>query len=270
MWNPDFYKASFIFNPLLPVLKNFQRSERWPSLQDYNQHAVQSKQKITSAAGKPIHFIHQTKSHKDFISQYEPSVYLEGAVQTREENWHDFFNMLVWLAFPRAKSMLNKQQYLQLKNRLNRSDTRSPAENFLTLFDENGAIILSSNPELSDLLRRFQWEELFWRRRKDVTNTMRFLIFGHSLYEKSLNPYLGMTASSAIFTVAQDIITEMPENQLAIADQLTAEYLSHEENICSPRNLMPLPVLGVPGWSVDNDHLSYYQNTAYFRQARNR
>jgi hypothetical protein len=31
-----------------------------------------------------------------------------------------------------------------------------------------------------------------------------------------------------------------------------------------------VPLLGVPGWSADNESESYYDNTAYFRPGRQR
>lgn len=36
----------------------------------------------------------------------------------------------------------------------------------------------------------------------------------------------------------------------------------------SARDLSPVPLLGVPGWSADNCNESYYDNTAYFRSGR--
>lgn len=267
MWDPQFYQLSPLFNPLLPAIQKFQFKQTWPLLADYNNIVMQSEKVVAAASGKSILFVTQDKS-SDFTSQYEPRIYLEGEVQTREDNWHDFFNMLVWLTFPRAKAILNKQQYTLLKNRIDISNKRSAAENFLTLFDENGLIVVSSNSELLDLIKNFRWKELFWQRREEVINEMRFFIFGHSLYEKGLNPYVGMTAKSILFTVPTDFIPRGLTRQLAAVDALTAQYLADDKNISSTRNLTPLPVLGIPGWSPDNNDLTYYQNLTYFRARR--
>lgn len=267
-WNPNFYKLSPLFNPLIPAIQNFRFNQNWPSLSDYNHAVMQAEETITTTSKKPITFVNQVKPVLDFSNQYEPKIYLQGEVQTREQNWHDFFNMLAWLTFPHAKAMLNKQQYLLLKNRLEIDDNRSPAENFLTLFDENGAIIISCNPELSNLLCNFQWEELFWHHRKDVMSDMQFYVLGHSIYEKGLNPYIGMTASAIIFPVMSNFFSQNLKNQLAAVDLLLTKYLSNDENISLTQRLNPLPLLGIPGWSSDNNSLSYYQNTAYFRRAR--
>ena len=38
----------------------------------------------------------------------------------------------------------------------------------------------------------------------------------------------------------------------------------------STRELVPLPILGVPGWCPDNTRESYYDNLDYFRAGRRR
>ena len=35
-----------------------------------------------------------------------------------------------------------------------------------------------------------------------------------------------------------------------------------------PRELSPLPVLGIPGWWPDNERADFYDNTDYFRSGR--
>jgi hypothetical protein len=38
---------------------------------------------------------------------YEMRIWARGEVVTRPDNWHDFFNALVWCTFPLAKAALN-------------------------------------------------------------------------------------------------------------------------------------------------------------------
>ena len=46
------------------------------------------------------------------------------------------------------------------------------------------------------LIVDFAWKELFWHRRAELLAKMRFLAFGHALYEKALDPHLGMVAKT--------------------------------------------------------------------------
>ena len=70
-----------------------------------------SNQQIYTRSGKSILFIPQAiVKHRD-EKNYESKIYLTGQVQTRANNWHDFFNALVWKILPRAKLALNQLHY---------------------------------------------------------------------------------------------------------------------------------------------------------------
>ncbi|OFZ67543.1 MAG: hypothetical protein A2V79_11885 [Betaproteobacteria bacterium RBG_16_56_24] len=154
-----------------------------------------------------------------------------------------------------------------------------------TLLDESGVIVAYSDAELAGLLRDFQWRELFWQRREqvrachfDITFSpersrrvrtgMGFYLFGHGLYEKALHPYVGMTGQGLLLAVEQAFFSWPLAQRLAHLDTLLADYLAAPEHCRSTRDLTPVPVLGVPGWTVDNDSATYYDNTAYFRPGR--
>jgi len=49
---------------------------------------------------------------------------------------------------------------------------------------------------------------------------------------------------------------------------LLAEHLAKPGCCSRSSDLSPLPLLGVPGWAMDNEHAEYYDNTAYFRPGR--
>jgi hypothetical protein len=198
-------------------------------------------------------------------------------VQTRQRNWHDLFNALVWLTFPKAKAAINERHYLallqrQAQTRFSSAVTgqRGTARDVNTLFDESGVIVVSADRELSGLLRGFSWKELFWKRRDEVREQMAFYLFGHGLYEKALHPYTGMTGQGLVLAVKQDFFGWPLQQRLAHIDGLVADYLVSESHCRSTRELSPVPVLGVPGWLEENSSQAYYDNTAYFRPARSR
>ncbi|MGZ8256901.1 MAG: DUF3025 domain-containing protein, partial [Gallionella sp.] len=137
-----------------------------------------------------------------------------------------------------------------------------------TLLDESGVIVACANPKLAALLRDFQWRELFWQQRAVVQSQMGFYVFGHGLYEKAMQPYIGMTGQGIVIDVAQDFFSWNTPAQHAHLDEKLARYWSNPTHCQSTRELCPVPLLGVPSWWADNCSEDFYANTAYFRSGR--
>lgn len=188
-------------------------------------------------------------------AEYETGIAASGLVPTREDNWHDFLNALVWLRFPLLKSALNLRHCQTLKQHPSERKQRGKLRDQLTLLDESGLLAISSSPELLELLRGKCWIELFWEARKDVQQYMQFIIVGHGLLEKCLAPFPGMTAKC--------LLVHPQENSLGTLDELAAEKIRNAKNL----ELPPLPIQGIPGWD-DNENKTYYQNAAIFRPSR--
>ncbi len=99
---------------------------------------------------------------------YDGRITVDREVPTRLANVHDFYNALVWLAFPRTKRALHARQFAALERWLPPgADTvpgrRTREQDALTLFDEGGAVILGALPA------------------SDAPSTV--LAFGHALLE---------------------------------------------------------------------------------------
>ena len=199
---------------------------------------------------------------------FEAQTYGSGQVPVRHVNWHDLLNALAWMVFPTAKAAINARHSLELEAQP--GGQRTPTRDALTHFDEDGVIVLTADPALAQLLRGFAWKELFWQRREEVRRAMRFLIFGHALYEKALAPFVGMTGKALVFDVGADVLTREPVRLLAEADRLTGLYALNPACMRGPAELAPLPVLGVPGWWPGNEAPGFYDNSDYFRPGRSR
>ncbi len=143
---------------------------------------------------------------------------------------------------------------------------RDKTQDALTLFDESGIVVLHADDELAGLIRDFRWKELFCERRQEVTEKMRFVIFGHSLYEKALKPYLGFTGKALLLKVEKELIDLAPEEQTQDLDALLADHFSSSDQLSS-KDFTPLPLLGVPGWWEANECAAFYDNANYFRPA---
>lgn len=190
---------------------------------------------------------------------YEIEIYENGNLPTRENNWHDYFNFCVWVNFPKTKAMINFIQYCEIKNK--KKKNRTPMENAMTLFDENGLIVLSTDPELLDLIRRHEWKKLFWEKRHEVLKHLSIVIIGHSMCEKFLNPYVGMTGHAMLCEV-EELNLSKDCLDLKISELLESGMYQ------SPRDFQPIPVLGFPGWYKGNSEAGFYDDSEYFRGVR--
>ena len=264
-WNPDFAERAPMFEPLRAAAREL-RTPFWPGCDDLNRIVELQREPILTADGKPLRFVEQPLRQAAFEDKYEPRIFLRGEVQLRSCNWHDLLNALVWLTFPRAKAALNGRHYSELeRQQASGAPNRGPAQDALTLFDEGGVIVAVAEPALGELLRGFEWKELFWRRRPEVVRSMRFCLFGHALYEKALAPFVGVTGRGVILDVAEDFFAMPLAQQLAELDARVAGHIGDPARLVTTRELAPVPVLGVPGWCADNEREGYYDNLAYFR-----
>ncbi len=245
-----------IFAPLAGVIGGLP-PDRFPGVEDLNALAGPA---LASAGGAPIRFV----APGDGSDIYEVRVYERGEVATRPDNWHDLFNALVWLTFPKTKSLLNSHHYRELAARRGELQ-RGTARDVLTLFDEGGVIVAVTDAKLSLLLSEGRWKELFWEHRAQVSRSMRFCVFGHAIYEKALQPYKGVTAKALILDATPGFLDWPMNQQLAELDARTARYFSAENALASTRTLPPLPILGIPGWDAANGAGDYYDDTGHFR-----
>jgi len=197
---------------------------------------------------------------------YECRIRDTGEVETRPGNWHDFFNALVWLSFPQAKRVLSGRHGRAMAPA---GMTRGAERDALTHFDECGIVVLSSQPELLDLLRDFKWKTLFAERRADVMRAMRFVVFGHATYESLLKPFRGLTAKAILHDIDERWLRLPGSEQLAAVDALLAADLSSGRYV-RPHDFQPLPLLGIPGVTPASIDPAYYDDTWQFRPGRRR
>lgn len=195
----------------------------------------------------------------DFVPQfdlpagqaYEAHIFQTGTVPTRD-NLHDFFNGLVWLAFPETKRRLNELQAAEIARR-GIASTRGPLRDALTLFDENGAVLDAPAPLWKALAAR-DWHSLFVTQRALWAET-RLLVFGHALLEKLTAPRKALTAH--VLLPAPGATGPCIDDR-GLARSLDPDYLVRKP-------FVPLPVLGVPGWWLNNESADFYDDSKVFR-----
>lgn len=272
-WNGNFSANAPLFEPLGPLLEGFQQFNEWPTLDDFQMFLEQWPEPILTLAGKPLKIVEQAGKPQSFEEHYAPRIYVSGEIQTRQENWHDFFQYLTWFMFPRTKARINSIHIPHARQRIAEGKalgSRSPIENTLSLFDEGGALLVSSCPDLLGLVREFRWKELFWHNRERLSQRFECITFGHAMYEKGLVPYVGMTANTVLLECDDAFHSCSWPEKWAWLDQQLEQIFIDGTRLQKPRDLQPFPILGMPGWDEDNLYQAYYDNQNYFRPGRHR
>lgn len=193
---------------------------------------------------------------------YERHIWRTGLVPTRtsgEGAWHDLFNALAWLAYPRTKARLNGLQALAIE-RDGVSARRGGLRDAATLFDENAVILVTANRGLVEALRAFDWAALFVERREEFAREARVHAFGHALVDKLRRPYKAVCAHAWVVDPAGA--------EGADVDTLTAATLT--QDTLRAAAFAPLPVLGIPGWWPANRDPVFYADAQVFRPGRSR
>lgn len=256
-WDPDFIDRNPILGQLRPLLSPMPWSQ-WPLVSQLDQFR---------AGDLPVTFIDDS-AFMAMEHYYEEAV-ARGWVPTRERNWHDFFGAVIWWLFPRTKALLNRQhmediQRVGLTPRTARRDR-------LTHFDECGLVLVASDKaELEALLREHDWQSLFIEQRERWQRDWRPFVFGHALYEQALAPFIGFTGKCLVLQAEAVFYQLSPLAQYQWLDQALAGVIATGDVFSRPRPLLPLPVLGIPGWWPANEDMAFYSNTDYFRPKRSR
>jgi hypothetical protein len=264
VWVSEFTCHSPAYEIFHWLPRHFLQKTDWPNLEDYNVLASTRNATLVNSQGLAIQFIESSAS-QDVEKSYESSIYFAGEVQTRKKNWHDFFNMLIWNTFPRLKAYINCLQYHELNKRALKVSQRSPLENFLTLLDENGVLIASSNATLLRLIREMKWQDAFWHHRDILLEALSCYVIGHSLHEKLLNPYIGLIGHGLLLEVEAGFFKMSKERQVL---EIETRCLELDLSSLSTRSLFPIPILGLPNWFPMSVDPAFYSNENYFRTRR--
>lgn len=187
--------------------------------------------------------------------EYERRVY-QGHIPTRDIS-HDWYNGQVWLKFAGFKALINSRHITDSEDTTVQSaNGRSRLRDALTLFDESGALLLTTNPATGAALLNHDWRSLFVEDRETWAQHARVLIVGHGLLDSMHVPHKGLCAKA--------IPVHVPTLNLSNAE-LRALVLQVAKQIHAPANLSPLPVMGVPGWFSASDAPGFYNDTTVYR-----
>ena len=216
-----------------------------------------------SGGGKPLSFVPASEIPG---VEYERHIYETGQVSTRENNWHDLFNALVWCRLPRLKAALNAMHYSHLHEA--HAGRRGPLRDALTLLDESGAILLARGHEVALALAERDWAGAFERCANAWSDDIVTVVCGHGLLEKFLQPYKSMTAHALLCRYGSSGTDGHAGDPLGAVDAALARVLSVDVLLTGPDALSPLPLMGIPGWwPLGAQDRAFYADENVFRPA---
>ncbi|NUO72928.1 MAG: DUF3025 domain-containing protein [Frateuria sp.] len=189
---------------------------------------------------------------------YEERIAETGAIATRERNWHDLFNALVWLRHAPLKRALNAQQVAEMAHAGPRQRTRPRCA--LTHFDEAGVIVLVRDAGLLALWDVHDWHGLFWRRRDAwLDGSLELVVFGHALLEHALTPARSLVGKAVVV---------LGEGSPAAACERVATAIATGCLLRDPQELRPLPLSGLPGWDERSASEAFHREAVSYRPLR--
>lgn len=233
-----------------------------------------AKQNLTllSGTGEPVSFTDQSDLPHGVA--YEAYIAQHHKIPTRD-NLHDWFGACIWSVFPKAKAMLNAHHLKHLHDN-QAGNGRNRIRDAITVFDENGVIVATSLPQIKTALYGFDWQNALVSPREHWHNPnavkpcqIQATIFGHALLEQLITPRKNLCGHAMVVVVDDGFFALDESAKLAILDekvaQLLDEWLSQADS--TPRDLQPLPILGVP-YFWQNQDADFYADTQVFRAGR--
>lgn len=249
-----------LFEPIADLLARFPHAlPDWAALDALLANTALG---ALAGSGAPIHFV---PPHPE-ADGYEAHIHATGAVPTRANDWHDFFNALAWCVWPAAKSACNRLHLREIaRHKAAGESGRGPLRDALTQFDECGMVVVTCDAQLAEQLAAHQWETVFWQQRARLTETTRFLVFGHGTWDALRAPFFGLCAKAQYRVVDaawfdQAAHVHQRDTDAWLADRLLTPPFDKT-------HLHPLPLLGIPGVTAASECADYYRDTRQFRPA---
>ena len=151
-WDSGIFATSPWFAVLADVSCAFLAHDTFPTLDELNVLLAprQLAEGLPSlrAVFSPPKTTHRKKRKVaiDPASLYDVRIAQHGELPTRADDWHDFFNVLAFAAWPRSKWALHTRQSRLLRGRIAADARRLPGartreQDALTLLDEGGVIV---------------------------------------------------------------------------------------------------------------------------------
>lgn len=130
--------------------------------------------------------------------------------------------------------------------------------------------------DIGRALQNFDWQNTLVKPRNQWHNpalpsaddAAQIFIFGHALLEQLIHPRKPLCSHAFILSVDDEFFELSLVDKLAYVDEVLAIRLDQWLiDGATPRDLSPLPILGVP-YFWDNEDASFYDDANVFRSGR--
>jgi hypothetical protein len=247
--------------------RDWLRGAEWPSVAALNAELAT----LAPTLDQELSFVAQTPALLADGLHYENRIAELGRIATREQNWHDLLNAMIWLRHSALKRALNQRQVQEIA--CVGAKQRSRAQCALTHFDEGGVIVVLDDPALMAIWDAHDWLGLFWQNRAAWGKHIQVIVFGHALLEHALSPGLLLLGKALAVVVDAENCSGLRTTDLAridtdIAAAAVARGIESGELLCDPQELRPLPLSGIPGWHAENNRADFYRDAPCFRPLR--
>jgi len=229
----------------------FLQGSEWPSIEALN---------AALSADAAIRFAAQTPALLSDGLHYEQRIAERGDIATREGNWHDLLNALIWLRYPALKQALNRRQMREVDQMGPKQ--RSRPQYAMTHFDEGGVIVVVRDASLMALWDAHDWYGLFWQQRQAwLDGVIQVQIFGHALLEHALSPDKLLVGKALAFQATS-------ASDLSDVQRLCIDAIASGDCLNDPLELRPLPLSGIPGWHPDSQHEAFHRTSVCYQPRR--
>lgn len=260
-WNRDFIQhMSMLPMQQLDSYCDLSHFTHWPNAQGLND--------VNKRKGKMDipEFVCQSKLPES-EHYYEQIIHQQQIIPTRPNSWHDLFNGLIWLQYPKTKKLLNQQHVEDIE--LHGLSPRTHRRNNLTHFDECGVILTYQSDSVAERLIQdlamHKWQSVFVENRKMWGKELNAFIFGHANLEMLLQPFIGLTGKWLALKVDSQFSKIPYAEQLIVMDELLVTLIMQQNIFADKKPLSPIPLLGIPDVWEANNNPKFYHNTDYFR-----
>lgn len=207
--------------------------QAWPELEGDEPPPRSVLAAVLERAGSPWTLVGQ----REAAAGYEATVD-RGRIPTRDRSWHDTFNALAFVHFPRTKAALHRR-CLALQQARARTPPRSREEDALTLIDET-SLVIAGSPSAVAAFERARANSTLAELDPIVRGEgMLAFVFGHALLEHLAlqRPRIG----AGVLTVALDGTPDRQELDRTLAERIAAGGFPRPQ--LSPTLTWPHPIV---------------------------
>lgn len=241
------------------------RTPDWPGIDAFEQARLSATQR--DGIARPA-FVAQTRALLEDGLHYEERIQ-RGQLATRLGDWHDLFNAMAWLRWPRIKHALNKAQCADIASIGPRQRTRRQCA--MTHFDEAGVIVLCSRADLVAHWDAHDWEGLLHTHSAAWSRDIHVEVFGHALLELSLAADRFLVGKVVVLQLGAGRLHALRADAVALRaqiDRILAGCIEAGRLLGDPQELRPLPLSGIPAWHPLTGTADFYRSAACFQPLR--